>query len=326
MKFPLLLLVALFALACANAPEFRAADAAPLPVPATGRIERLADVPSRHVPARHVDVWLPAGYPAQAPYDVLYAHDGQMLFDAAHTWNRQEWRMDEVAGALIAAGRVRPFIVVGIWNAGDDRHIEYLPQRAVAALDPAQQAALRAQQNAPGRPVLSGPVRSDAYVRFLVEELMPRIESQYAVARGPAHAAVLGSSMGGLISLYALVEHPGTFGAAACLSTHWPGAIPGADNPLPAAFLDTLIDRLPPPGAHRLWFDLGTATLDAHYPPLQAAVDARLAARGWAAPDWITRTYPGADHSETAWAERLADPLTFLFGHAAETDGPRREP
>lgn len=89
----------------------------PLPVVSAGTIERIPMLTSEYVPARNVDVWLPEGYPSQAPYSVLYMHDGQMLFDANTTWNKQEWRIDEVATALMQAGKVKPFIVVGIWNA-----------------------------------------------------------------------------------------------------------------------------------------------------------------------------------------------------------------
>lgn len=86
--------------------------------------------------------WLPPGYPAAAPYAVVYMHDGQMLFDAAQTWNHQEWRVDETAAALIAAGRVRPFVVVGVWNVGAARVSEYFPQKPWEALTPAQQQHL----------------------------------------------------------------------------------------------------------------------------------------------------------------------------------------
>lgn len=295
-----------------------AEPSAPLPQVASGRVERLADFPSKHVPPRHVDVWLPEGYPDGGPYDVLYMHDGQMLFDAGTTWNRQEWQVDEVAGRLIAAGEVRPFIVVGIWNAGPRRWPEYFPQRAFDALDATQREALAAQAREAKQPLAGEGVQSRDYLRFLVEELEPEIERRFRVATGPAHTAVMGSSMGGLASLHALSEYPQVFGAAACLSTHWPGGVPRDDSPLPAALRAYVADHLPRAGMHRLWFDHGDATLDALYPPLQAQVDPLIAGKGYVqGKDWVTRAYPGTDHSERSWAARLADPLRFLFGRPA---------
>jgi enterochelin esterase-like enzyme len=302
---------------CAGLPADRAAPVtqaeAPLQVPSSGRIERLADFPSRHVPARHVEVWLPEGYPAQAPYAVLYMHDGQMLFDAAHTWNRQEWQVDEVAARLQAQGAARPFIVVGVWNGGARRHTEYFPQRPFGLLAADRQAALHAAEREPGKPLFAAPVASDAYLKFLVTELKPAIDARYAVSPRREDTFVAGSSMGGLISMYALLEYPEVFGGAACLSTHWPGAFDPDDPAIPDAFLAYLGERLPAPGRHRLWFDHGTETIDAWYGKTQVRVDALLAARGWREPWWSSRVYPGTDHSERAWAARLDEPLQFLL-------------
>ncbi|HYF63383.1 MAG TPA: alpha/beta hydrolase-fold protein, partial [Herpetosiphonaceae bacterium] len=127
------------------------------------------------------------------------------------------------------------------------------------------------------------------------------------------HTFVMGSSMGGLISLYALCQHPQVFGAAACVSTHWP--IGGA--PLVAA----MAAALPPPGDHRLYFDYGTATLDAGYEPFQRQMDGLLAAAGYRqGRDCLTHKFPGAEHSERAWSERAAIPLAFLLAPAAPSD------
>jgi enterochelin esterase-like enzyme len=238
-----------------------------LPEVAAGRIERLADFPSNHVAARHVDVWLPDGYPDAAPYAVLYMHDGQMLFDAGRTWNDKEWRVDETVSALAASGDIRPTIVVGIWNAGQRRHAEFFPERAFDALPEAMRTLARESAHEAGR---AAPVLSDAYLRFVVEELKPTIEARYAVSPAAADTVVAGSSMGGLISMYALAEYPQVFGNAICMSTHWPGVSPSDDTTVADALIAYVDRHFPPPGTHRVWFDHGTGTLDAHYPPLQA--------------------------------------------------------
>ena len=94
-----------------------------------GTIQRLENFKSNYVDSRNVDVWLPDGYSNTQKYAVLYMHDGNMLYDAATTWNKQSWEVDEVAGKLIQEGKTKPFIVVGIWNNGQKRHPEYFPQK-----------------------------------------------------------------------------------------------------------------------------------------------------------------------------------------------------
>lgn len=291
----------------------KTAPAASLPQVSTGRIERLPAFPARHVPSRPIDVWLPDGYPDAGRYDVLYMHDGQMLFDAAQTWNHQEWRADETAGALIAAGKTRPFIIVGIWNIGAARHSEYFPQKPWESLPRAQRRTLLEVNRDAETPLFARGVYSDRYLKFIVRQLKPYIDTHYAVQPGPEHTFVLGSSMGGLISFYALAEYPDVFGGAACLSTHWPGTFAVDDNPIPGAFLAYLGTHLPVADRHRLYFDYGTATLDALYPPLQARVDALMRAKDYPPHLWQTRRFEGAEHSEPAWAARLDVPLQFLL-------------
>lgn len=290
----------------------RAEQSVPLPRPTIGSIERLEPLHSAYLSDRTVDVWLPPGYSNKQKYAVLYMQDGQMLFDAGITWNKQEWQADEVAAKLMAEGKVQPFIIVGVHNGGAARHSEYFPQKPFQALPKTLQSTLLA--SAPGQPGLfSVPVNSDNYLKFLAKELKPYIDSHFSVHTDARHTAVLGSSMGGLISLYAVSEYPDVFGSAACLSTHWPGVVPSDDNPVPEAFFAYMREHLPDPGTHRLYFDHGTETLDAVYPLLQVKADAVIKAKGYTAANWQTQVFPGADHSEKSWSMRLAIPLQFLF-------------
>ena len=115
---------------------------ADLPKVSAGSIERLVNFSSEFIPSRHIDIWLPPGYNTGQQYAVLYMHDGQMLFDGSSSWNKQEWRVDEVASALIASGATQPFIVVGIFNGGARRHSEYFPQQPFNSLPEAVQQQL----------------------------------------------------------------------------------------------------------------------------------------------------------------------------------------
>lgn len=288
-------------------PALAGAQTAPAPATpqvAAGTVRRFAAFPSKQVAPRNIDVWLPAGYPAAGRYDVLYMHDGQMLFDSTTTWNHQEWRVDETLTRLGPA--LRPCIVVGISNNGPLRHAEYYPEKALAYLP----AAVRDRVI---KGALNGQPLADAYLRFLVQELKPFIDKNFATRPGRAHTFVMGASMGGLISLYALSEYPRVFGGAACLSTHWIGAF-GDQAAVAAGYQQYMTEKLPRPGRHRLYFDHGTATLDSLYKPHQLAADAVLRRRGYTARNWTTREFVGADHSEKSWARRLSEPLGFLLG------------
>ena len=195
--------------------------AQPMPQVSSGRVERMANFESKHVAPRRVDVWLPEGYSAAKRYNVLYMHDGQNLFDlkvmsSSPTLSQQVWGVDVTLTRLARAGRIPDTIVVGIWNSGETRYAEYYPQKMLAYADEATRREYVEQAS-------KGKSLADAYLRFIVEELKPAIDAKYATRPGPESTFVAGSSMGGLISFYALCEYPQVFGGAAALSTHWVG-------------------------------------------------------------------------------------------------------
>ena len=269
--------------------------------PATaGRIETLSPLDSRFVAPRRVDVWLPPGYDASTGmrYPVLYMHDGQNVFDPLTSYGGVSWEADQALCLLVKSGQARPAIIVGVWNT-PARFAEYLPQKAAS---PEVLQKLLAQFHLPPAPLLA-----DAYLQYLVTELKPFIDQHFRTLPGREHTFIMGSSMGGLISAYALVEYPGVFGGAACVSTHWPAG--------DGVVIDYLASHLPKPGEHKFYFDFGTATLDAGYEPYQQRMDAVMRAAGYTeGRDWITRKFPGAEHSEKSWRERVEIPLTFLLG------------
>lgn len=282
------------------------AQTAPRQKPRFGRIERLEYFASKHVDARNVEVWLPPGYDGKRPHAVLYMHDGQMLFDASTTWNQKAWLVDQVAAPLLAAGKLRDFIVVGPWNNGKLRFAEYFPQAWLPSLDATWQKTLAER-------ALFGPPRADAYLRFLVEELKPTIDARYTTRPGREDCFLMGSSMGGLISCYGLCEHPQVFGGAACVSTHWIGGFE-RNEVVPAAAEAYLRAKLPPPERVRLWMDRGTIELDALYDQAQARIDALMAAKGFKSPRFVSTVYEGGGHNESDWSRHLHEPLQFLLG------------
>lgn len=279
----------------------------------SGSIQQFDDFKSSFVDNRTVAVWLPKGYSKKEKYAVLYMHDGQQLFDSTTTWNKQEWKIDETASKLIAKNKTRKFIVVGIWNNGTKRHAEYYPKKAYENLTKNEQDTITTQLKKRGKATENFEPISDLYLKFLVTELKPFIDKTFSTKTDKKNTYIMGSSMGGLISMYAICEYPEIFGGAACLSTHWVGTFSNENNPIPDTFINYLKNNLPNPKTHKIYFDSGDQTLDASYLPLQKKVDEIMILKGFTNKNWMTRIFAGENHSETSWSKRLNIPLEFLL-------------
>lgn len=260
----------------------------------TGTVERFS-VTSDRVTPREVEVWLPPSYASEPDraYPVLYMHDGQNLFDPEQSkYAGWDWGIDEALTALNL-----DVIVVGVHSDEATRNMDYFPQKA--GLDHGQEF-----QSAFG--VTDDELNADNYLSFLVSELKTRIDATYRTQPDCDKTAVMGSSMGGLISLYAVTEYPDIFCKAGMVSTHFPAG--------DGILADWFADRLPDPETHRLYFDYGTKTLDHNYEPYQDRMDVAVKAAGYErGVNWTTRKYEGDDHSERAWRNRVHVPLQFLL-------------
>ena len=286
---------------------------------ASGRFVEYDPFPSQRVAPRKVVVWLPPDYDrSMAPCSVLYMHDGQNLFAPANPMGHGPWDVDKRLIALTGHGKARRTLVVGIWNTGLNRSREYAPAAAIERLPPALQALVPGTSADDDHSPLS-----DQYLGFITDELKPFIDRHFRTKSTAADTFIMGSSMGGLISLYALASRPDVFGGAGCLSTHWPLTtnfpllLPTVDPRVPeiaSAFLDWLQTHLPNAGAHRLYFDHGTENLDSLYAPYQTRMDAIATAKGYrSGVDYLSRVFAGDDHNELSWRNRLAIPLEFLL-------------
>lgn len=240
---------------------------------------------------RDVIVYLPPGYDATKSrrYPVFYMHDGQNLFDGATAFiPGQEWRVDETAQRLIAAGKIEPLIVVGVYN-NKDRINEYTP---------AADAKYKTGGNA------------DLYGRMLVEELKPFIDAAYRTKRAAKHTGLGGSSLGGLASLYLGLKHPHVFGRVAVVSP----SVWFANKQIVH-----YVEALPKKPTLRVWMDMGTKEGRTAEEAQQSLNDARLlrdtlVKQGWRlGKDLQYFEAEGAEHNEAAWAARVESILTFLF-------------
>lgn len=279
----------------ANASE----NASPLRiVELRSRLVRHEAFPSVHVAPRHVDVWLPPAYEA-APHrrwPVVYFHDGQNLFEPELSFSGVDWGVDEALEWMMETEDLEGAIAVGIWNT-PDRIPEYMPQRPLEARPRGLARFVERFGAAPS---------SDAYLRFIVEELKPAIDAAYRTRAAQDSTFVAGSSMGGLASLYALAEYPHVFGGAACMSTSWPlGA---------ASLLPYLRTRIPDPEGHRVYFDYGAEARLAGYESHQRRANRLFERAGYVhGTSLVSRHYPGHEHSEAAWRTRVDAPLRFLL-------------
>lgn len=144
---------------------------------------------------RRVWIYLPPGYAAGSTrYPVLYMHDGQNVFDNATSFVG-EWGVDETLDSLNAVGD-KDVIVVAVDHGGSKRFDEYSPWKNAKY----------------------GGGEGDKYVDFLVKTLKPYIDSHYRTLPDRLNTGVAGSSMGGLISLYAILKYPDVFSRAGIFS------------------------------------------------------------------------------------------------------------
>ena len=277
-----------------------------------GRIVAYTSFMSAHIDARNIDVWLPKSYSQGKNHPVLYMHDGQMLFDASQTWNGQAWGVHEVLTKL--ENDIQPLpIVVGVWNNAAVRHANFIPQKvmdhyASPKLDSILHVTMSGKQK-----LFTKKPNADAYLKFLVKEVKPFIDASFNTKTDAANTFVMGSSMGGLISLYALLEYPEVFGGAACLSTHWPVVFYLEDNPFPEAIATYVNDNSQALRGKKLYLDRGTKTLDSMYSVAQNRIDCIIDAAKIDGLIWESKVFEGAAHTENDWNKRLDIPLRFLF-------------
>jgi predicted alpha/beta superfamily hydrolase len=228
-------------------------------------------------------VYLPPGYDPKGArrYPTLYLHDGQNVFDKA-TSVGEEWRVDETAQELIAAGEVEPLIMIGIYNTGEHRIHEYTPTTL------------------PGK----GGGEADCYGRMLVEELKPLVDRKYKTLPGAGSTGMAGSSLGGLLTIHLGLKYPTVFSRLAVLSPSvwW-------DQRMILGQVSSLPAKLP----IRIWLDAGTAEGEEVVRDSRALRDA-LKAKGWVeGQDLAYLEAEGGHHNEASWATRVAPFLKFLY-------------
>ncbi len=262
---------------------------------------------------RRVEILLPKDYDANKNerYAVLYMYDCQNIFHDSLSFTGVSWGVKETTEMLADSGIIKPLIVVGIDNAGELRGNEYSPKKLVQ----------RTREKDPGYFDGKGDylnndslLYSDKFLKFVVTELKPYIDSTYRTLPDRENTAIMGSSLGGLMSLYAYLEYPEVFGRVGCVSTHWP--VNYGDNTTTGtyAYAELVAERwdeiIKP---EKLYFDYGTETTDAGYINKQPIIDSLFTALEYPAANYYSKCFEGKDHSERSWRERLPEIMKFLW-------------
>ena len=239
---------------------------------------------------RIVDYWTPRG----GSDHLLIAHDGQNVFDGTtSTHRRQTWKMAQSAIDVAQEQRIKPPAIIAVWHSSTKanpwgRAKDLAPQKFFTAdtyVDP--RWAIKDKTVA---------LHSDAYLNLIFDQIVPAIHGQIT----PEKTAVIGSSMGGLATLYAAIQHPEKFTTALALSPHW---VISDEN-----FARSMVEALPL--SHKIWMSRGDKGLDKEYPPLQNYVDSLMRSRGFTT-NYESKVYKRSGHNERSWAKYLHDPLRF---------------
>lgn len=227
---------------------------------------------------RTVTVWLPPSYEdaLQKHYPVLYLHDGQNVFSPWTSLSGNEWHLDEIATELMADGNMKEIIMVAI-DHGEDRTGEYSPVH-----------------------------KGKDYSAFMVVTIKPWIDSTYRTLSDAENTAVMGSSMGGIISFHLGWEYSDVFGFAGCLS--------------PAFLVDDneIVNRVKYYSGNKnsCLFILynGTEELEAQLQPAITKMIKILDRKGYIENrDYCYSIFDGATHTELEWAKQSRSIFTIFF-------------
>lgn len=224
---------------------------------------------------RQIRVYLPPGYGENRlkRYPALYLHDGANVFFPSEAFTGVEWQIDETLDVLDQMNIADKVIAVALYASASRREEEY------------SQAGW------------------EGYAKELIGSIKPAIDGRFRTLTGPESTAVMGSSFGGVISLYLAWQHPEVFGMCACSSSSF-----GMRDDLLARICSSAVPPV------RIWLDSGFP--GDNFERTREIRDALLARGMMPGRDVMHFAFPGAEHHERSWSARVHLPLQFLFGGA----------
>ena len=237
---------------------------------------------------RKIRIYLPPSYRSKKNkhYPVLYVHDGQNVFHAAESFSGESWNLHQTAEKLIKKNLIEEIVIVAADNMGEERLSEYAHQDGFYKGDRVKAQGFK-------------------YEKFLIQELMPFIKENYRIKKGAENTALMGSSMGGLVTFNIGLRRTDLFSKLAVMS---PSFWWGKSSPLEKINSYNYQNL-----NSKIWLDTGDA--EGKFMSFTEAVISRLKyLKQSLNMDLLYYQVPGAVHSETAWAARVHCPLLYFYG------------
>lgn len=242
---------------------------------------------------RIVDYWAPDG----GSDHLLIAHDGQNIFDRRTATFMYTWKLAQNAIRVARESGKKAPLVIGVFHSSTKGD----PNGRAKDLCPEDPFRDGMKPLAPPL-ITSNQLNGNSYLEKIFDEIVPKISTATNTKLVPSNTAMIGSSMGGLATLNALIRHSSRFHTALALSPHWTLA----GNPL----VDWTISNLPNRPEHRVWMSRGTKGLDASYLPYQNRADEMMRDLSWGT-RYRSKVYHRTTHNERSWASYVDEPLRF---------------
>ncbi|MEW9698353.1 alpha/beta hydrolase [Paenibacillus sp. SI8] len=262
------------------------------------RLVHIRSFPSKSLGnERGLTIYLPPQYDAhqERRYPVLYLHDGQQVFESS-PFSGSSWHLRETTDQLIASGRIQPIIMVGIYNQGLERLNEFAHPTGESGIEGASDIDCRGER----------------YEQFLVHELKPYIDQSFRTLSGREHTALLGSSMGGLITYHIGFRNPDVFSMLGMMSPYFIRL--DLNSMREIAFYN----KLPYRKDMLVWMDIGEAEANILVRHVRSVAEELIGDGFVPGQNLMYYEVPGAAHTESDWAFRVKCPLLYFFGEVGK--------
>lgn len=253
---------------------------------------------------RTVDFWAPEG----GTDSVLIAHDGQNIFDPkTATHLRQTWRLTQSAIRVAKESHQKPPLIVGVFHSANKTD----PYGRIKDLTPEDGFKSGLQPTNPIFDLDVNQLRGNQYLDQIFNEIVPRLTVLTKTNYRPDKTAMIGSSMGGLATLYSFSKYQDRFHTALAFSPHW---VLAGDE-----LVHYLIENLPSHHNRKLWMSRGTKGLDAGYEPFQIKADELVRQKGWGA-NFVSEVFHRTGHNERSWSSYVDEALRFWLSKPINAD------
>jgi predicted alpha/beta superfamily hydrolase len=245
-----------------------------------------------------VDYWSPVG----GSDHLLLAHDGQNIFDRKTATFIYTWKLAQNAIRVAEEEGKKAPLIIGVFHSSSpvDPHGRGKDLTPEDAFREGVKAAMPTQLNVEQ-------LHGNKYLEKIFNVIAPALIGETRSSVTPETSAMIGSSMGGLATLYSAIRFKEKFHTALALSPHWPlGGEP---------LVDWMINKLPNQDHFRIWMSRGTKGLDASYKPFQDRADALMRKLGWDESSFRSKVYHRTAHNERSWASYVNEPLRFWLSN-----------